>query len=73
MISKLKNGWVMLQQGAKNEKDLYSFRRSNNGYYGADSNPNWAEKLIKIWFLLTDPPRNVSLISIDHLKVSIYK
>ena len=24
MISKLKNGWVMLQQGAKNEKDLYS-------------------------------------------------
>ncbi|EPF30355.1 hypothetical protein HMPREF9194_00672 [Treponema maltophilum ATCC 51939] len=43
MISKLKNGWFMLQQGAKNEKDLYSFRRSNNGCYGADSNPNWVE------------------------------
>ena len=35
----------MLQQGAKNEKDLYSFRRSNNGYYGADSNSTRAENL----------------------------
>ena len=54
-------------------KDGKKIFHSNNRYYGADSNSNWVEKLIKIWFLLTDPPRKVSLISIDHLKVSIYK
>ena len=72
MISKLKNGWFMLQQGAKNEKDLYSFRRSNTGCYDADSNSNWAEKLIKVRLLLTDPSCNVLLVNIDYSKLSLY-